>query len=106
MRDVAGWWGMDVTEFQHLFVLLVAAAFIVTAALLWLRLHRVKVRVEIIANSPAVPASVMDASHDLKRQSVKLRGGLRRLARSEKPIDALIDAISGERNGNGNGERS
>lgn len=88
---------------QTLVTLVMAIIFALTSLVLFIRLHRIKAKVTKVVESEAVPPEIKEAVHEMANQVFKLRGGLRRIARAEDPLEALVNAIS-RHNGNDDGE--
>lgn len=78
--------------------------FIMTTTCLFIRLHRVREKTHKTMEASDVPVEISEATAEMAKQVLELRKGLRRIARAEDPMEALVKAIS--RDGNGNDDHS
>lgn len=81
-------------------LLAIIVVFSLTVACLLIRLHRVREKTHKTIDAPDMPAEIKEATTEMAKQVSELRKGLRRIARSDNPMEALVKAIS--RDGNGN----
>lgn len=74
--------------------LVMAIIFALTSLVLLIRLRRIKTKTHNAIDGPRVPSEIKQASREMVDQVSKLRDGLHRIASSENPLEALVEAIS------------